>query len=118
MQQTTAACVLLALASTALLYKIFIRLRLSRAKHPSLLGHAKWSRRLARQVAARALGKQRVFTVQLNAGLKIFGWFAVAADAHAAGRDTSDSAAFFVQHFSSSKAGKTMACSFDKSAHR
>ena len=52
MQQTTAACVLLALAGIALLYKIFIRLRLSRAKHPSLLGHAKWSRRLARQVAA------------------------------------------------------------------
>jgi len=62
MQQTTAACVLLALASIALLYKLFIRLRLSRAKHPSLLGHAKWSRRLARQVAAYSFDKDRFFS--------------------------------------------------------
>ena len=62
MQQTTAACVLLALASIALLYKVFIRLRLSRAKHPSLLGHAKWSRRLARQVAAYSFDKDRFFS--------------------------------------------------------
>jgi glutamate-1-semialdehyde 2,1-aminomutase len=62
MQQTTAACVLLALASIALLYKSFIRLRLSRAKHPSLLGHAKWSRRLARQVAAYSFDKHRFYS--------------------------------------------------------
>jgi len=62
MQQTTAACVLLALASIALLYKIFIRSRLSRAKHPSLLGHAKWSRRIARQVAAYSFDNSRFFT--------------------------------------------------------
>jgi len=33
-----------------LLRKIFIRFRLSRAKHPSLRGHSKWSRRFARLV--------------------------------------------------------------------
>lgn len=65
MQQTTAACVLLALAGIALLYKIFIRLRLSRAKHPSLLGHAKWSRRLARQVAAYSFDNNRFYTSDL-----------------------------------------------------
>jgi glutamate-1-semialdehyde 2,1-aminomutase len=62
MQQTTAACALLALASIALLYKLFIRLRLSRAKHPSLSGHAKWSRRLARQVAAYSFGNDRFYS--------------------------------------------------------
>ncbi len=62
MQQTTAAYVLLALASVALLYRIFIRLRLSRAKHPSLLGHAKWSRRLARLVPAYSFDKDQFFS--------------------------------------------------------
>ncbi|MET1257119.1 aminotransferase class III-fold pyridoxal phosphate-dependent enzyme [Aliikangiella maris] len=33
-----------------LVYRIFIRLRLSRAKHPSLRGHSKWSRRIAKQI--------------------------------------------------------------------
>ncbi|MEM1155769.1 MAG: aminotransferase class III-fold pyridoxal phosphate-dependent enzyme [Pseudomonadota bacterium] len=36
-----------ALVALFLLYKLHIRLRLSRAKHPSIRGHAKWSRRLA-----------------------------------------------------------------------
>jgi glutamate-1-semialdehyde 2,1-aminomutase len=62
MQQTTAVCVLLALVSIALCYKVQIRLRLSRAKHPSLLGHAKWSRRIARQVAAYSFDKDRYFS--------------------------------------------------------
>ncbi|MEM6581891.1 MAG: aminotransferase class III-fold pyridoxal phosphate-dependent enzyme [Pseudomonadota bacterium] len=39
-----------ALVALFLLYKLFIRLRLSRAKHPSIRGHAKWSRRLAKLV--------------------------------------------------------------------
>ncbi|MEM8563897.1 MAG: aminotransferase class III-fold pyridoxal phosphate-dependent enzyme [Pseudomonadota bacterium] len=39
-----------ALVALFLLYKLFIRLRLSRAKHPSIRGHAKWSRRLAKWV--------------------------------------------------------------------
>jgi glutamate-1-semialdehyde 2,1-aminomutase len=33
-----------------LLYRIVVRLQLSRAKHPSLRGHSKWSRRVARFV--------------------------------------------------------------------
>jgi len=33
-------------------YKLSIRLRLSRAKHPSLRGHVKWSRRVARMIPA------------------------------------------------------------------
>jgi glutamate-1-semialdehyde 2,1-aminomutase len=70
MQQTTAACVLLAFASITLLYKIFIRLRLSRAKHPSLLGHAKWSRRLARQVVAYSFDNQRFYSSD-NAPLSV-----------------------------------------------
>lgn len=37
----------LGLATLYLGYRITIRLRLSRAKHPSLRGHAKWSRRIA-----------------------------------------------------------------------
>lgn len=52
MLQTTVVGALAVAAATAFLYKLHIRLRLSRAKHPSLAGHAKWSRRLARQVAA------------------------------------------------------------------
>ncbi len=62
MQETTTACVLLALASIALFYKFYIRLRLSRAKHPSLLGHAKWSRRLARQVVAYSFDNERFYS--------------------------------------------------------
>jgi glutamate-1-semialdehyde 2,1-aminomutase len=59
---TIAACVLLALASSTLIYRIYIRLRLSRAKHPSLRGHARWSRRIARQVAAYSFDPDQFFT--------------------------------------------------------
>ena len=38
---------LAAVIAFLVLRKVFIRLRLSRAKHPSLRGHAKWSRRIA-----------------------------------------------------------------------
>lgn len=37
--------------SSLFLYKVYIRLRLSQAKHPSLRGHAKWSRRMARLIS-------------------------------------------------------------------
>lgn len=37
-----------AIAIFYVLRRIFIRLRLSRAKHPSLRGHSKWSRRISR----------------------------------------------------------------------
>ena len=50
MDATIAVYLLLASASTFLLHKIHVRLRLSRAKHPSVRGHARWSRRLARLV--------------------------------------------------------------------
>jgi glutamate-1-semialdehyde 2,1-aminomutase len=39
-----------ALALGYLVYRICIRLRLSRAKHPSLRGHSNWSRRIARLI--------------------------------------------------------------------
>ncbi|NCP64628.1 MAG: aminotransferase class III-fold pyridoxal phosphate-dependent enzyme [Paraglaciecola sp.] len=38
----------LTLVAVYLLYRIMVRLQLSRAKHPSLRGHSKWSRRVAR----------------------------------------------------------------------
>ncbi|HED15351.1 MAG TPA: aminotransferase class III-fold pyridoxal phosphate-dependent enzyme [Gammaproteobacteria bacterium] len=41
--------------------KIFIRLRLSRAKHPSLRGHSKWSRRIARLVPYFEYDEKRFF---------------------------------------------------------
>lgn len=43
------------------LRKVFIRLRLSRAKHPSLRGHAKWSRRIARLLPYFAYPESRYF---------------------------------------------------------
>lgn len=51
----------LAIAGGFVLYKTFIRLRLSRAKHPSLRGHARWSRRMARLVTFYAFDAQRFF---------------------------------------------------------
>ena len=62
MLQTTVFSVLAACATGALLYKVHIRLRLSRAKHPSLRGHAKWSRRIARQVAAYSFDHDQYFS--------------------------------------------------------
>lgn len=42
--------ILLLLIASYLIYKLWIRLRLSRAKHPSLRGHSKMSRRIARLI--------------------------------------------------------------------
>lgn len=53
---------LLAAAGAFLLSRIYTRLRLSRAKHPSLRGHSKWSRRLARLVPYYEFDQQRFFT--------------------------------------------------------
>ncbi len=47
---TAIVCMLLIVAATLILRKTHRRLQLSLAKHPSLRGHAKWSRRLARLV--------------------------------------------------------------------
>ncbi|MDO6443385.1 aminotransferase class III-fold pyridoxal phosphate-dependent enzyme [Marinobacter sp. 2_MG-2023] len=49
----TSAITIYALATTIslyLIYRILVRLQLSRAKHPSLRGHSNWSRRVARLV--------------------------------------------------------------------
>jgi len=50
MQLSSVFIVICALIGLYLLYKLWVRLQLSRAKHPSLRGHAKWSRRIARLV--------------------------------------------------------------------
>ena len=52
---------LLAAAGVFLLSRIYTRLRLSRAKHPSLRGHSRWSRRLARLVPYYEFDQQRFF---------------------------------------------------------
>ncbi len=41
--------------------KVFIRLRLSRAKHPSLRGHSKWSRRISKLIPFFEYGAERFF---------------------------------------------------------
>jgi glutamate-1-semialdehyde 2,1-aminomutase len=49
----TSAFVIYALATTVglfFIYRLVVRLQLSRAKHPSLRGHSNWSRRVARLV--------------------------------------------------------------------
>ena len=51
----------MAIAALFLLHKLFIRLRLSRAKHPSIRGHAKWSRRLAKLVRYYEFDQNRFF---------------------------------------------------------
>ncbi len=43
-------------------YKIWIRLRLSRAKHRSLAGHSKWSRRIASQIPFFEYNEQHFFS--------------------------------------------------------
>ncbi|MGH8497622.1 MAG: aminotransferase class III-fold pyridoxal phosphate-dependent enzyme [Methylococcales bacterium] len=49
------------LIAVFLLHKIRIRLRLSRAKHPSLRGHSKWSRRIARWIPFFEYDEQKFF---------------------------------------------------------
>lgn len=51
MEEAIVAYLLLAIVSVVLLHKLRVRLRLSLAKHPSVRGHARWSRRLVRLVA-------------------------------------------------------------------
>jgi len=48
MNETVLINGMLALGTIVLLRRLWVRLQLSRAKHPSLRGHARWSRRLAR----------------------------------------------------------------------
>ncbi len=50
-----------ALVAVWLVRRVWVRLRLSRAKHPSLTGHVRWSRRLARLVPYYAYGDAEIF---------------------------------------------------------
>lgn len=50
MQFSYIAYFVLILFGCYLISKVFIRLQLSRAKHPSLRGHSKWSRRIAAKI--------------------------------------------------------------------
>ena len=49
------------IAGLILLRKVYIRLQLSQAKHSSLRGHAKWSRRIAKLVPYFEYGEDRFF---------------------------------------------------------
>ncbi len=59
---SVALMVLGAIIGLWLLRKLWVRLRLSRAKHPSLRGHARWSRRVARLVPFFAYDEQRFYS--------------------------------------------------------
>ncbi|MEP0177620.1 MAG: aminotransferase class III-fold pyridoxal phosphate-dependent enzyme [Paraglaciecola sp.] len=50
MQQTNLYFFIVAFIGIYLVYKVIIRLQLSKAKHPSLRGHSKWSRRIAANI--------------------------------------------------------------------
>lgn len=61
MQDISATYLLLIPVVLVFVYLLWIRLRLSFAKHPSLRGHAKWSRRIARLVPYYSFGEDRFF---------------------------------------------------------
>jgi len=52
MLETYSSPIIILIAVLLLTRKIWVRLRLSRAKHPSLRGHSKWSRRIAKIIPA------------------------------------------------------------------
>lgn len=61
MFETSVTAGLAILSGLYLIYRVIIRLRLSRAKHPSLRGHARWSRRIARWIPFFEYGPQQFF---------------------------------------------------------
>src|ERR1700761_8161192 len=61
MISTVAPIVAGGVAAGALLTKAHSRLQLSRAKHPSLAGHARWSRRIAGLIPFYAYDEARFF---------------------------------------------------------
>ena len=61
---------------------------------------------LAPQLAARALGEDRVFRMQFHAALVLVGRLAVLADAHVAGGHALDRAGLVVQHLRRGEAGE------------
>lgn len=52
---------LAAVVGVYVIYRLAVRLQLSRAKHPSLRGHSNWSRRIARLVPYFSYGPQQFF---------------------------------------------------------
>ena len=61
MQNSVESYLLLTPVLLVAVYLLWNRLRLSLAKHPSLRGHAKWSRRMARLVPYYSFGEDRFF---------------------------------------------------------
>jgi len=61
MKDDLALYVAVAIAGLFILRKVYIRLRLSRAKHPSLRGHSKWSRRITRLIPYFEYEEDRFF---------------------------------------------------------
>lgn len=61
MNQSNLVYLLALSASLLLLYKVFVRLQLSRAKHPSLRGHSRWSRRIARYIPFFSYDAERFY---------------------------------------------------------
>jgi glutamate-1-semialdehyde 2,1-aminomutase len=59
--ENTVLAVVIGLLAIVLLKKVWTRLQLSRAKHPSLRGHSKWSRRIARQIPFFGYSKDQIF---------------------------------------------------------
>ena len=62
MNENVALILLVSVVMLLLLRRIWIRLRLSRAKHLSLSGHARWSRRMARLVPFFEYDENHVFS--------------------------------------------------------
>ena len=69
------------------------------------LGQPIFRDQLLRQVAARALGEQRVFRAQLHAAGEACVRLAVLADAHVAGGDAGHRAGLVGQHSAAAKPG-------------
>ncbi|HVT34789.1 MAG TPA: aminotransferase class III-fold pyridoxal phosphate-dependent enzyme [Nevskiaceae bacterium] len=65
MTSNIAVDVFVVLAGAVLLYRLWVRLALSRAKHPSLRGHARWSRRMARLLSQFDYSGERFFSSDL-----------------------------------------------------
>ena len=59
---TSLVWVVAAAAAVVVCYRVHARILLSRAKHPSLLGHARLARRLARLLPAYSYDEQRFFS--------------------------------------------------------
>ncbi|MCF2949473.1 aminotransferase class III-fold pyridoxal phosphate-dependent enzyme [Paraglaciecola aquimarina] len=62
MPQTYFSYLVLILLTVYLVNKVRIRLQLSRAKHPSLRGHSKWSRRIAKHIPFFAYSESEFFS--------------------------------------------------------